>query len=218
MQTREKDEWEELIESAPRPYERLGKRMVADPSAAWRDADAQRGIGLMLAFALGAEFELEKKLFRHAAAKLLSQCSGDVEGLHSVIQNLYCTSWLPWARKQNSPFALLNSIRRAWRREKFLAEPSNRRLVKNFISELADALDKPFGRVARSCLQEVIVLLEMHGEETFKKAFFEVLNSDFVKWMKTFNASPKAFFSRVREYLMFADSFEELERDWRLVE
>jgi len=166
------DEWEELIESAPKAYEQLKSRMIADPSAPWRDTDAQSKIGSMLAYSIGTEFESEKKLFRKAAAQLLSQCSGDVAGLKSVIQSLYRTSWLSWARKQNSPYSLLNSIRRAWKREQFLAEPRRRRLVENLITEIADALDKPYEQVAWSCLQGVIVLLEMYGEKAVEEAFF----------------------------------------------
>jgi len=211
------DDWEELINSVPKAHERLKNRMVADPSAPWRDADAQRDIGSMLAFSLGVEFELEKKPFRRAAAKLLSQCSGDVAGLRGVIQNLYRTSWLAWARKQNSPYALLNSIRRAWKREQFLAVPEKRRLVEALITKIADALDKPYEQVAWACLQELIVLLEMYNEGAVEEAFAEVLNSDYVEWMKSLNVSPRAFTSKVREHLMFRSEAKEKERDWRVV-
>jgi hypothetical protein len=211
------DEWEELIESAPKPYEQLKRRMVADPSVPWSDTDAQREIGRMLAFSLGVEFPPERKLFRKAAAKLLSQCSGDVSGLKSVFQNLYRTSWLSWARKQNSPYALLNSVRRAWKREQFLALPERRKLVETLITEIADTLDKPYEKVAWTCLHELIVLLEMYGEEAVEEAFAFVLNSDYVEWMKAFNASPKAFISKVREQLLFSSEEKERERDWRLI-
>jgi hypothetical protein len=190
-----------LIESIPKAYEKL--RVISFPSVAWKDKEAKERLGMLLAFALGAEFAFEKNLFRCAAAKLLSQCSGDVVGLKSVIQNLYRTSWLSWARKQNSPYVLLNSVRRAWKRKQFLTEPRRRRLIETFIMEIADALEKPYEQVAWSCLQGLIVLLEMYGEEAVEEAFAFVLNSDYVKWMKTFNVSPKAFVSKVREHLAF---------------
>jgi len=213
----EDKEWEELIESAPRPYERLGRRMVADPAAPWRDLEARERIGLLLAFALGVEFFLEKKLFRKAAAKLLASCRGDVEGLESTISDLFRTNWLIWARQQNSPYSLLLSIRRAWRRESFLFDEKKRKVVEGLLQELARKLDLKYEQVAFSCLNGLVTLLELYGEEKVETAFSEILCSDFPKWMKTFGASPKAFLSRVKEYLMFEDSFE-YERDWEVSE
>jgi len=209
-------EWEELTRGKP-AWEVLEKRMVADPSAPFKDDDAQEQIGRLLAFALGVSFESEKRLFKRAAATLLMQCSGNVSGVEDSLRRLLETSWANWARKQNSVWALLVSIRREWERTKRLEDEDTRKFVETVFSELAEAFGLDYDSVAQPCLSDLLLLLdEFEQDEIFEK-FLALKTGPYMDWARKLGISPRTFLKKLREELVLQPRTEG-ERDWRVVD
>jgi len=208
-------EWEELAQGEP-AWQALEKRMIADPSAPFKDDDAQERIGRLLAFALGVSFESEKRLFKRAAATLLMQCSGNVSGVEDSLRRLLETSWANWARRQNSAWALLVSIRREWERMKRLEDEETRKFVEGVFSELAEAFGLDYDSVAQLCLSDLFLLLDEFEKDEILEKFLALRNGPFMDWARKLGISPRTFLKKLREELVLEPKPKK--RDWRVVE
>jgi len=208
-------EWEELTEGKP-AWEALEKRMMADPSAPFKDGSAQERLGQLLAFALGVSFEKEKRLFKKAAANLLMWSEGDVDGLERSLQRLLETSWANWARKQHSVWALLTSIRREWERTKKLDDEEIRKFVERLFTELADAFELDYDSVALTCLSDLLLLLDVFEQDEIWEKFLALRNGPFMDWARKLGISPRTFLKKLREELVLKPP--ERKRDWKVVE
>jgi len=207
-------EWEELIRDREPAWKALERRMVADPSAPFKDKDAQEQIGRLLAFALGVGFEQEKKLFKRVAATLLMQCSGDVSGLENALRRLLETTWANWARRQNSPWALLVSIRREWERMRRLNDEKTRKFVERLLSELADEFGLAYDSVASCCLSDLLLLLDEFQQQEIWEKFLALKEGPFMEWARKLGISPRTFLKKLREELTLQP--RKVKRDWRV--